>query len=62
MDLRIGVMFSRNIEAFDVTLPMCLALVEFWRDGDQRIGEFAERAGIDVSTSPRLLVTMQRKG
>jgi DNA-binding MarR family transcriptional regulator len=60
--LRIGVMFSRDIEQFDVTLPMWRVLVELWHNGDHRLGELAERTSIDLSTLSRLLVTMQRKG
>jgi DNA-binding MarR family transcriptional regulator len=60
--LRIGVMFSRDIEDFDVTLPMWRVLVELWHNGDHRLGELAEGTSIDLSTLSRLLVTMQRKG
>ena len=60
--LRIGVMFSRDVEDFDVTLPMWRVLLELWHNGDHRLGELAERTSIDLSTLSRLLVTMQRKG
>lgn len=60
--LRIGVMFSRDIEDFEVTLPMWRVLVELWHNGDHRLGELAEGTSIDLSTLSRLLVTMQRKG
>jgi DNA-binding MarR family transcriptional regulator len=60
--LRIGVMFSRDIEEFDVTLPMWRVLIELWHNGDHRLGELAERTSIDLSTLSRLLVAMQRKG
>lgn len=60
--LRIGVMFSRDIEDLDVTLPMWRVLLELWQKGDHRLGELAERTSIDLSTLSRLLVTMQRKG
>lgn len=59
--LRIGVMFSREIEPMDVTLPMWRVLVDLWRNGDHRLGELAERTTIDISTLSRLLVTMQRR-
>ncbi len=39
--LRIGVMFSRDIEAYDVTLPMWRVLIELWHNGDHRLGELA---------------------
>jgi DNA-binding MarR family transcriptional regulator len=60
--LRIGVMFSRDIEEFGVSLPMWRVLIELWHNGDHRLGELAERTGIDPSTLSRLLVSMQRKG
>jgi DNA-binding MarR family transcriptional regulator len=60
--LRVGVMFSRDIEQFEVTLPMWRVLIELWHNGDHRLGELAELTSIDLSTLSRLLVTMQRKG
>jgi DNA-binding MarR family transcriptional regulator len=59
--LRVGLMFSRDIEPFDVTLPMWRVLIELWNKGDHRLGELSERTSIDMSTLSRLLVTMQRK-
>lgn len=59
--LRIGVMFSRDIEAYDVTLPMWRVLLELWHHGDHRLGELSEHTSIDLSTLSRLLVAMQRK-
>lgn len=59
--LRIGVMFSREIEHFGVTLPMWRVMIELWYNGDHRLGELAERTSIDISTLSRLLVTMQRR-
>jgi DNA-binding MarR family transcriptional regulator len=59
--LRIGLLFSRDIEPHDVTLPMWRVLIELWHNGDHRLGELAERTSIDLSTLSRLLVVMQRK-
>lgn len=59
--MRIGVMFSRDIEQHGVTLPMWRVLLELWHKGDHRLGELSERTSIDLSTLSRLLVTMQRK-
>jgi MarR family transcriptional regulator, organic hydroperoxide resistance regulator len=59
--LRIGVLFSRDIEPHGVTLPMWRVLIELWHNGDHRLGELAERTSIDLSTLSRLLVVMQRK-
>lgn len=59
--MRIGVMFSREVEQFGVTLPMWRVLIELWHKGDHRLGELAERTSIDLSTLSRLLVSMQRK-
>ncbi len=59
--LRIGLMFSRDIEPFDVTLPMWRVMIELRHNGDHRLGELSERTSIDMSTLSRLLVAMQRK-
>jgi DNA-binding MarR family transcriptional regulator len=59
--LRIGLMFSRDIEDYDVTLPMWRVMIELWHNGDHRLGELSERTSIDLSTLSRLLVAMQRK-
>jgi len=59
--LRVGLMFSRDIEPLGVTLPMWRVMIELWNHGDRRLGELSERTSIDVSTLSRLLVTMQRR-
>ena len=59
--LRVGLMFSRDIEPFDVTLPMWRVLVELWHNGEHRLSELSERTSIDMSTLSRLVVAMQRK-
>jgi DNA-binding MarR family transcriptional regulator len=59
--LRIGLMFSKDIEPHDVTLPMWRVMIELWHKGDHRLGELSERTSIDISTLSRLLVAMQRK-
>lgn len=59
--LRIGLMFSRDIEHHDITLPMWRVMIELWHNGDHRLGELSERTSIDISTLSRLLVAMQRK-
>lgn len=59
--LRVGLMFSRDIEHYDVTLPMWRVMIELWHNGDHRLGELSERTSIDLSTLSRLLVAMQRK-
>lgn len=59
--MRIGLMFSRDVEPHGVTLPMWRVLIELWHKGDHRLGELADRTSIDLSTLSRLLVSMQRK-
>lgn len=59
--LRIGVLFSHDVEPYGVTLPMWRVLIELWHNGNHRLGELSERTSIDLSTLSRLLVTMQRK-
>jgi MarR family transcriptional regulator, organic hydroperoxide resistance regulator len=58
--MRIGVMFSRDIEPYGITLPMWRVLVELWHNGEHRLSDLADLTSIDVSTLSRLLVTMQR--
>jgi MarR family transcriptional regulator, organic hydroperoxide resistance regulator len=60
--LRVGLMFSADIEKFDITLPMWRVMIALWHNGGHRLGELARRTSIDLSTLSRLLVTMQRKG
>ncbi len=60
--LRVGLMFSADIEKFDVTLPMWRVMIALWHNGGHRLGELARRTSIDLSTLSRLLVAMQRKG
>lgn len=57
--MKIGLMFSRDVEPYGVTLPMWRVLIELWHKGDHRLGELADRTSIDLSTLSRLLVTMQ---
>jgi MarR family transcriptional regulator, organic hydroperoxide resistance regulator len=59
--LRIGAMFSQDIEHLGVTLPMWRVMLELWNQGDHRLGELAKRTSIDLSTLSRLLVNMQKK-
>lgn len=60
--VRMGLMFSKDIEPYGITLPMWRVMIELWHRGDFRLGELATRTDIDISTLSRLLVTMQRKG
>jgi len=59
--MKIGLVFSRDVEPYGVTLPMWRVLIELWHKGDHRLGELAERTTIDLSTLSRLIVSMQRK-
>ncbi|MBX9738470.1 MAG: MarR family transcriptional regulator [Beijerinckiaceae bacterium] len=60
--VRMGIMFSKDIEPHEITLPMWRVMNELWHRGEFRLGELAERTDIDISTLSRLLVTMQKKG
>lgn len=60
--VRMGLMFSKDIESYGITLPMWRVMIQLWYRGDFRLGELAECTDIDISTLSRLLVTMQRKG
>lgn len=60
--VRMGLMFSRDVEPLEITLPMWRVMIELWHRGEFRLGELAERTAIDLSTLSRLLVVMQKKG
>jgi MarR family transcriptional regulator, organic hydroperoxide resistance regulator len=59
--VKIGLAFSRDIEPLGVTLPMWRVMIALWENGDQRLGDIAERTSIDISTLSRLLGTLHRK-
>jgi DNA-binding MarR family transcriptional regulator len=59
--VKIGLAFARDIESFEVTLPMWRVMVALWEGGDQRLGDLAERTTIDISTLSRLLLNLQRR-
>jgi MarR family transcriptional regulator, organic hydroperoxide resistance regulator len=59
--VKIGLAFARDLEALGVTLPMWRIMVALWENGDQRLGDIAERTSIDLSTVSRQLVKLQRK-
>lgn len=59
--VKIGLAFTRDIEPFDITLPMWRVMIALRESGDQRLGELAEHTSIDFSTLSRLLVNLQRR-
>lgn len=59
--VKIGLAFTRDIEPLGVTLPMWRVMIALWENGDQRLGDIAERTSIDISTLSRLLGTLHRK-
>jgi DNA-binding MarR family transcriptional regulator len=59
--VKIGLAFTRDIEPSGVTLPMWRVMIALWKNGDQRLGDIAERTSIDISTLSRLLGTLHRK-
>jgi len=59
--VRIGLSFARDIEPLGATLPMWRVMVALWENGNQRLGDIAERTSIDISTLSRLLVGLQQK-
>lgn len=60
--VKIGLSFARDINSLGVTLPMWRVMVALWENGDQRLGDLAEKTSIDFSTLSRLLVNLQKKG
>jgi len=53
--------FARDLERHDVTLPMYQVLATLARHDDQRLGDLAVLAELEVSTLSRLIGAMQRR-
>jgi DNA-binding MarR family transcriptional regulator len=58
----IGELFSRDLAAHDVTLPMYRVLAGLREKGDQQLGELSAMTTVELSTLSRLVSAMKRKG
>jgi DNA-binding MarR family transcriptional regulator len=59
--VRLAEAFGAELEAHGVTLPMWRVMAALPHRSEQRVGELAEMASIEVSTLSQLLGTMERK-
>ena len=59
--VRVGEVFSRRLEAYDVTLPMYRVMAALRMQGDQRLGDLAEVTSVEMSTLSRLISAMVAK-
>jgi DNA-binding MarR family transcriptional regulator len=58
---RIAAAFSRELDRFDLTLPMWRVLAVLWHGGPLRQNELAAATSIEPSTMSRLLRQVERK-
>jgi MarR family transcriptional regulator, organic hydroperoxide resistance regulator len=52
---------ARDLDRHDITLPMYRVLATLTRHDDQRLGDLASLAGMEVSTLSRLIGSMQAR-
>jgi DNA-binding MarR family transcriptional regulator len=60
--VRIAASFARELEPYDLSLPMWRVLAVLAQAGEQRQIDLAELTSIDASTLSRLVKTVQRLG
>jgi MarR family transcriptional regulator, organic hydroperoxide resistance regulator len=60
--VRMGEMFSRELEPYGITLPMYRVLAALTEKGGQRLSDLGEMTVIEVSTLSRLVASMQKMG
>ncbi len=60
--VRIGDTFSKELEKFDITLPMWRVLASLLHEDGQRMTQLAEHTSIEISTLSRLVAGLEKKG
>jgi DNA-binding MarR family transcriptional regulator len=60
--VRLATAFSKELERFDLTLPMWRVLAVLWHHGELKVGDLIADTTIEQSTLSRLLVTMDNRG
>jgi DNA-binding MarR family transcriptional regulator len=60
--VRIGEAFSKELEKFDITLPMWRVLASLLHEDGQRMTQLAEHTSIEISTLSRLVAGLEKKG
>lgn len=53
---------SRELDQFDITLPMWRVMAALLDEGEQRLGELARLTAIELSTLSRIAAAMEGKG
>jgi DNA-binding MarR family transcriptional regulator len=60
--VRIGELFARRIQSYDLTVPMYRVLSALRETPGQRLNDLAEMTTIELSTLSRLIGTMEARG
>lgn len=59
--VRMGDLFSRELAADDLTLPMYRVLAALSERGDQRLTDLSAMTSVELTTLSRLIATMHRR-
>lgn len=59
--VRMGELFSRELEGHDLTLPMYRVLAALNEQSDQRLTDLSAMTGIEMTTLSRLVASMQKR-
>ena len=62
LGVRLGVLFTERIQAYDVTLPMYRVLAVLSERPDQKLNELSANTTVEMSTMSRLIGTMVTRG
>lgn len=54
--------FSRELDAFGISLPMWRVMAALLDEGEQRLGDLARLTAIELSTLSRIAASMEAKG
>ncbi|HZZ14066.1 MAG TPA: MarR family winged helix-turn-helix transcriptional regulator [Paraburkholderia sp.] len=60
--VRMGELFARRIQDYDITVPMYRVLSALCETRDQRLNDLAEMTTIEISTLSRLIGTLDARG
>jgi MarR family transcriptional regulator, organic hydroperoxide resistance regulator len=62
LGVRLGMLFSRRIAPYGLTLPMYRVLAALVEVADQKLGDLSEMTTVDLSTMSRLIGSMVKMG
>jgi MarR family transcriptional regulator, organic hydroperoxide resistance regulator len=60
--VRMGELFSQEIAAHDLTLPMYRVMAVLRQEGPQRLSDLSAMVTVEISTLSRLVTAMKRNG